>query len=313
MSYNMKKFHTKDWERIFQQCDINQKKLLNPFYSKYDFITDLYKQQLGKVPNLKSPSTFTEKQNYLKINKDIQKYYWQYADKHHVRQYVSQKIGHNYLIPSYLYTKKLTIADLENLPNKFVLKTTNGSGTNYIVQDKTKENLQKIVSYMNWLSTLKYGYMWGEFFYNKIRPGIVAEKLLLDEHGNIPDDLKCYCFRDRKGTKRKILYIERVIGDERYRVMFDENWKPIEYGSNFEKLDIKIKKPKNYREILSVFDKLSEDFSFVRVDLFLLGNKIYFGELTFIPTAGYMQFTDTKIDKLWGSWIDETIINKEKI
>ena len=88
--------------------------------------------------------------------------------------------------------------------------------------------------------------------------------------------------------------------------MFDENWQPVKYNnSNFSKLNIKLKKPKNAKEILNVIDKLSEDFSFVRVDLFLLDDKIYFGELTFVPTAGYMRFDDPKIDKLWGSWIGD--------
>ena len=85
--------------------------------------------------------------------------------------------------------------------------------------------------------------------------------------------------------------------------MFDENWEPININSSFAKLDIKLKKPKNYKEILHVIDKLSEDFNFVRVDLFILGSKLYFGELTFTPTAGYLKFEDDKTDLLWGSYI----------
>ena len=299
----MKEFHIKDWQAIFSRCNKNRRRLLlNPFYNKKKFVSELYKQRFGKEPNLDSPRSFSEKQNALKLDKEAQRNYWQYTDKNTVREYVSKKIGKKYLIPEYLYTNKLTLSDLQSLPNSFILKTTNGSGTNYIVQDKSKENLEEIVSYMNWLSKLKYGYMWGEFFYNGIKPGIIAEKLLLDKNNNIPDDLKCYCFKNTKG-KHKVLYIERVIGDKRYRIMFDENWKPVNYSSGFDILDIKIKKPKNYKEILTVIDKLSEDFNFVRVDLFLLGNRIFFGELTFIPTAGFMTFDDDKIDEMWGSWI----------
>lgn len=303
-SYDMKKMHIDDWKTVFSQCKKNRYKLIFcPFYTRKKFVIDLYKSHLGVVPNLNDPQTFTEKQNVLKLNRQALKSFSSLADKNLVKDYVATKIGRKYLIPQYFCTTNLNIQDLEKLPNKFVLKTTNGSGTNYIVQDKKKEDLSKVISYMEWLSNLKYGYMWGEFHYNKIKPAIIAEKLLLDDKGNIPDDLKCYCFKDKNNTRRKVLYIERVIGDERYRIMFDENWRPVDYKSSFSKLDIKIKKPKNYKEILQVIDKLSEDFNFVRVDLFLLGNKIYFGELTFFPTAGFMQFENPNIDKLWGSWI----------
>ena len=306
MSYNMKKMHVADWEGIFRIASRNRRKLLNPFYSRRQFIVDLYKQQLGREPNLSDPKTFTEKLNAFKVSERAPKKYWQYADKYHVREYVEDKIGKKYLIKNYLYTKRLTVADLEKLPNAFVLKTTGGSGTNYIVQDKEKEDLVEVARYLNWLSKLKYGYIWGEFLYNRVPRGIVAEELLTGKDGNIPDDLKCFCFRDDKGVRRKILYVERVVGDERQRIMFDENWKPVDYGgSHFKKLDIKLKKPKNSEEILHVIDKLSEDFDFVRVDLFLLDNRIYFGELTFVPTAGYLTFDDEENDELWGSWISD--------
>ena len=302
----MKKMHIADWQSIFDRSKKNQYKILfKPFYSKERFVAELYKAQLGKDLNLKTPTSFTEKQNVLKLNKRAYKDYHKYVDKYLVRDYVANKIGKKYLVPEYFYTKKLKVSDFEKLPTGFVLKTTNGSGTNYIVEDKTKEDLEKIVWYMNWLSKLKYGYIWGEFFYNRITPGIIAEKLLLDKNNNIPDDLKCYCFKDNLGRRRKVLYVERVIGDERHRIMFDERWRPVDYGGGFEKLDIKIKRPKNYQEILKVIDRLSEDFSFVRVDLFLLGDKIYFGELTFIPTAGYMRLKDEKTNQLWGSWMGD--------
>lgn len=303
MSYDMKKMHVADWERVFEVIAEHRQKLLNPFYSKRQFVIDLYKQQLGHEPSLENPRLFTEKLNAFKLNKYASRTYWQYADKHCVRDYVKSKIGEKYLIKNYLYTKHLTVEALEKLPKSFVLKTTGGSGTNYIVQDKSKEDLRRVASYLNWLTKIRYGYMWGEFLYNKTRPGIIAEKLLEDKDGNIPDDLKCFCFKDDTGVRRKILYFERVVGDERQRIMFDEDWRPVAYGCNFEKLDVKLKRPKNYKEILRVIDKLSEDFDFVRVDLFLVGDKIYFGELTFVPTAGYMKFTDNKIDALWGSWI----------
>ncbi len=299
----MTKMHTEDWERFFAQCKKNRRKLLNPFFSKKDFVILKYQEVMGQKPGLNDPKTFNEKLNAIKINDRLCNELWRYADKAEVRKYVAEKIGKEYLIPQYLCVEKITENDWDNLPNQFVLKTTNGSGTNYIVRNKDEENKKAVINYINWLTRLKYGYLWGEFHYNKIKPKVVAEKLLLDKKGEIPDDLKCYCFKDDNGVRRKVLYIERVVGDERKRLMFDEDWKVVDYGSSFGELDIKLEKPRNYKEILGVIDKLSGDFNFVRVDLFILGKKIYFGELTFVPTAGYMRLKDKKTARMWGDWI----------
>ena len=306
MGYDMKKMDIPKWESINSSIKYNKKKILfHPLYNKRKFVENLYQMQMGKELNLNNPKTFSEKLNAYKLNKKMMKLYGKYIDKNAVRKYIEEKIGKKYLVPQYFYKREIEKEDLEKLPNSFVLKTTNGSGTNYIVTDKKQEDLEQVCAYLNYLSKIEYGYIWGEFFYNYIRPGIVAEKLLLDEKGNIPDDLKCFCFKDNDGISRKVLYIERVVGDERERIMFNDKWEVIDYGCSFEKLDIPIKKPKNYKEILEVIDKLSEDFNFVRVDLYVMKEKIYFGELTFIPTAGYLKFDDEKIDLEWGSYIGD--------
>ena len=307
MSYDMKKIDNEKWNHYRNVIKENKKKLSKLFYTKKKLVCDLYFQNMNKDLNISNPVTFTEKITASKLDKKKMKLYSKYADKNEVRKYVSKKIGDEYLIKQYFAKEYITPNDLKKLPNSFALKTTNGSGTNYIVMDKNKENLDEICEYMNGLLDIEYGYIHGEFLYNYIKPKIVAEKLLTDSNGLIPDDLKCFCFQDDKGVKRKILYIERVIGDERKRIMFDENWEIVDYGCSFQKLNINIKKPKNYKKILKIIDKLSEDFNFVRVDLYILNNKIFFGELTFIPTAGYLKFDDDSIDSLWGSYIGSNL------
>lgn len=303
MGYDMKKMDMEKWNFYKELIRKNKLKFINPFYTKKRFVKDLYYKNMNKILNLENPVTFTEKLNKIKCDSKKMKEYSIYAAKDTSRDYVKEKIGKKYLIEQYFSKEKINVDDLEKLPNSFVLKCNNGSGTNYIVLNKKEENLQEICDYMNSLVKIEYGYIHGEFLYNYIKPRIVAEKLIIDKNNEIPDDLKCFCFQDNDGNKRKILYIERVIDDERYRIMFDENWRILDYGGSFEKLDIKIKKPKNYKEILHVIDKLSEDFNFVRVDLYVIGNNIYFGELTFIPTAGYLKFDDNKTDKIWGEYI----------
>ena len=305
MGYDMTKYSYELWNNFEYLAKKNKYKLL---FNKKKFIRDNYRAMIGKEIDLKNPKTFTEKLNANKINIKKAKRYSYYADKHKVRKYVKKTIGKKYLIEEYWAREKITPKDLEKLPNSFVLKCNNGSSSNYIVKDKKKENLEEICNYLNRLSRIKFGNIHGELLYNYIKPMIVAEKLMLDKNKKIPDDLKCFCFIDNDGNKRKILYYERVVGDDRKRIMFDENWEPVDINcTSFEKMDIELKKPKNHKEILDVIDKLSSRFNFVRVDLFLLDDKIYFGELTFIPTAGYLQFTDPDTDLLLGSYIGDNL------
>lgn len=310
MSYDMTKMDMTSWENYIKIAKKNKRKIkYNPFYNKKKFVSDKYKACFGKELDFNNPQTFNEKLNCFKVNDDLMKRISKYADKHQVKKYVRKKIGAKHIIKEYFYKDKITVEDLEKLPNQFVLKTTLGSGTNFIVKNKEKTDLQEVCNYMNFLTQLEYGYLHGEFMYNYGKNKIVAEELLVDEKNNIPDDLKCFCFQDNNGNKKKILYVERVIGDERERIMFDEKWNVVNYNSNFKQLEEKIPKPKNLKEIVKVIDKLSEEFNFVRVDLFLFNNIIYFGELTFIPTAGYLRFENPDHDLEWGSWIGN---NKEK-
>lgn len=309
-SYDMTKFSTESWENNVRVSKYNKRKILfHPLYNKTKFVKNIYQINMGKELDLNNLQTFTEKLNGYKVNKILMKKLAKYADKHDVRQYVKEKIGSKYLIKEYFCKDKITVEDLEKLPNGFVLKTTKGSGTNFIVKDKEHTDLQKVCDYMNYLTKLEYGYLHGEFMYNYGKNRILAEELLTDSENHIPDDLKAFCFQDNEGHKKKILYVERVIGDERARIMFDENWRPVNYDSNFDKLDEKIPRPQNLKKIVEIMDILSDDFNFVRVDLFVLNNKIYFGELTFIPTAGYLKFTNPAHDLEWGSFIGN---NKEQ-
>ncbi|MBU4480053.1 hypothetical protein KKG48_01245, partial [Patescibacteria group bacterium] len=45
---------------------------------------------------------------------------------------------------------------------------------------------------------------------------------------------------------------------------------------------------------------LSKGFDYIRVDLYNLEGKIYFGELTFHPGSGFSKFTPEKYDLIYG-------------
>ena len=301
--YNMANFHDEEWKSVNKLIRKHKKELIKLKFNKKKFIKKLYKEQMNRELDYDNPKSFTEKINCFKLDYKKSKYnYADLTDKNKVREYVKKKIGEEYLIPQLLCVKKLKKSHFDLLPNQFVLKANQGSGSNYIVKDKSKEDYDKICTYMNNFLKIKYQYIWGEYHYKDIKPMIVVDKLLMDKDGNLPDDIKCYCFNNGK-EKHKIIFQERIIGEERYRIMFDEKWNQVFINSSYKKLDVKLEKPKNYKKLLEIFDKLSEDFGFVRVDLFLFKDKIYFGELTFTPMAGYLKFDDYNTELLWGSWM----------
>ena len=74
----------------------------------------------------------------------------------------------------------------------------------------------------------------------------------------------------------------------KYLYYYDLNWNltDIETGlpGFFRRPDISFEKPKNLELMIEYSKKLSEDFAFVRVDMYNINNTIYLGEMTFSPS-----------------------------
>jgi hypothetical protein len=141
-----------------------------------------------------------------------------------------------------------------------------------------------------------YYYPSREWEYKKIKPCIIVEKLLQDESKNdILNDYKIHCFNG------KPLYIQTIFdrNTEVKEDWYDINWNLLDvyYFSPIKK---HIPKPKVLNELLKLSAILSKDFSYVRVDLYISQNKIYFGELTFHPYGGFMKFRPQEFDKILG-------------
>ncbi|MGB6128512.1 MAG: ATP-grasp fold amidoligase family protein [Psychrilyobacter sp.] len=261
--------------------------------------------------NLKSPKTFNEKIQHRKLYEN-NSLFSVCADKYAVREYVKNKIGGKYLIPLYLVTKKITEEQYKNLPETFVIKTTNGGGGSAVKIisnkfEKTKYK-DKLMEKMNSYVDIKIGKYTQEEFYDQIDGKIIAEKLL-NENDKLPFDYKLHCFNNSSGFE---CYIQ-VIGDRNFSKKdgevpykmdyFDDKWKKLGFDTGGERFDREIEKPKNLVEMVKLGKKLSEDFSYVRVDFYNIDGQIYFGELTFCPFGGFIKFNPQKWDyKLGEMW-----------
>lgn len=269
-------------------------------FGKKKLIMKYYNIKKGYTYDFDNPKLFTEKINSRKA--DNNPIYTLCADKINVREYVSKKIGKEYLIPVYFTANKLTSSLYDRMPNQCVLKTASGSGTIKIIYDKKNENKEQILKLMRKYQKVKFHYIWGEMFYKNIKNNIICEKLLLTDDGKVPTDIKVHCFRN--GYKNPKFFVQLEFdrfGDHR-RNIYDEKFNLLDLTTGLNRYEKKVNKPKNWNEIIEISKKLSEDFDYVRVDLYDFKGKIYFGELTFTHNAGFTEFSDKKYNKLWGNY-----------
>lgn len=251
----------------------------------------LYFRVFKKRLNLKRPRSLNEKILYLKLND----YYnnpliTQCADKVMVREYVKKK-GLSYILNEKLLVVSNPLEiDYSILPNKFVMKCNHCSGGNIICRDKAKLDIEKTNRQL--LEYLKEDY-WKEYAevnYKFIEKKIIVERFIETQNGNLPTDYRIMCCNGEP----KFLYLTTWgITDTLERYYLDCDWVSLDIGNT--KNLLKPEKPKKLSEMLDIARILSKDFKFVRVDLFNVEGKIYFGELTFTPTGALTKDFDNEI------------------
>jgi len=260
--------------------------------------------------NLKKPETYNEKINWLKLyyRNDLMPIC---ADKYTVRQYVKDK-GFKYILNE-LYWEGFNPENIpfDKLPNEFVIKVTNGSGKNIICKDKSELDQEKTIKLIKkWLSE-KYLPAYGEWFYDVIKPRIIIEKLLIDKDGNIPKDYKLFCFNNING-KYDVAFtgVDLDRFGNRRRNVYDKEWNFLKDVNLIVSNNpaVQIDKPKLYDEMKVIAKKLSKPFPHARIDLYIVDNQIYFGEITFTGAAGFGKINPIEFQKQMGDWIKLPIV-----
>ena len=258
-----------------------------------------YRLLMKKKIDLKKPKTFNEKLNWIKL------YYRKpimttMADKYEVKQYVSDVIGSEYVIPTIAIYDKWNDIDFDSLKAPFVLKTTHSSGVIKIVKDKESFDYETTKKKFNKSLKENYFYSCREWPYKNIKPRIIVEQFIKDsKEDNLPV-YKFFCFNGEP-------YLVQTIKNDKtsYETIdyFDMDWKLLKIKQNFENSDVPLDKPVNFEEMKALASKLSKGFPFVRVDLYSVDNKIYFSEFTFFSDAAYQRFYPDEWDLILGEKI----------
>ena len=254
--------------------------------------------KMGRRLDLNEPKRFTEKLQWYKLYYKNQLLI-QCVDKYDVRKYIEAKGFQDILIPCYGVFNSFDEIDWDALPNQFVVKDTLGGGGNAVVIVSNKEGysideLKRITT--KWVSKNPHkkggGREWP--YYSGKRHRIIIEKYIESEKQEGLVDYKFFCF----GGKCEFLYVmgNRKVGQSVSVSIFDRNFNKLPVLRVGDHPFIDAKRPKNYEELLYVAETLSKDFPHVRVDLYDINNKIYFGELTFYNASGYMKYEPDSFD-----------------
>lgn len=252
----------------------------------------IYFRGYQKKLNLKNPQYFGEKIQWLKLYGHLEELS-NYVDKYEVRKFVSKTVGDKYLNQLYGVYDSPDEIDYNNLPQKFVLKCTNGSGAVLICKDKDNLNKSEATRTMNkWLKDDFYK-MKKEPQYKNIKNRIIAEEYLEDESGALRD-YKFYCY-DGEPLYYGVFtdrYTDETVD------MYDMNGNKLEgvLNGGVKNSNFVLSQGDNFSEMVDVVKKLAKQFQFVRVDLYMANNNIYFGELTFTDGAGSDPFTPRSFD-----------------
>ena len=274
---------------------------LAPLFSDEKFVKWKYYLVFRKKLNLDSPQSFNEKLQWLKLN-DRHQEYTQMVDKYEAKKYVASIIGEEYIIPTLGVYNSFDEINFDELPNQFVLKCTHNSGGIVICKDKSTLNIEKSRKLMN--KWLKVNPFWKnrEYPYKNVKPRIIAEQYMEDESGYELKDYKFFCFDGNV----KLLFVAAdrgVEGEETKFDFFDTEWDHLPFTNGHPNSTKPVRKPENLEEMIAIAKKLSEGIPHVRVDLYNIRGKIYFGELTFFHWSGMTPFEPEEWDYKLGEYI----------
>lgn len=254
-------------------------------YIRYEYF-----KYTGRLFSKNRIETFSDRVFSWKIDKKLSDFSV-FVDKYRVRDFVSSKVGLSYLPKLIKVCRIADDFDLEEMPEKFVIKLNNGCGFNLVVTDKSMHNnntIRKLI--FDWLQSDFYSTS-KERQYKDVKQLVICEEYI-ESKGDLKD-YKFYCI---DGSIEFVQVIgERHNGTTKHNY-YSKEWKPLKISRGEYAMGEVEAKPSKFEEAVEVVEALCKSFSFVRVDLYIQ-DKVYFGELTFTPGNGYIEFFPSSYDR----------------
>ncbi|SDN19596.1 TupA-like ATPgrasp [Actinomyces ruminicola] len=255
--------------------------------------------------DLDNPRTLADKIHWLKLY-DSTPLKGRLADKFLVREWVSQRIGAEYLVPLLGVWDDPDDIDFDVLPDSFVLKATHGSGWNIVVHDKSELDVARtrrtLADWLTWRHAMRGGF---ELHYEFCEPRIVCEALLEDGSGGLRD----YKFMTFDGVVQFIFVVDGRHSNI-VRGTYLPGWvrAPFEYRGAAG-LAGEMDPPVRLDEMTRLAEELGKGFACARVDFYEVDGRVFFGEITFTDANGTSYFEPDVYDARFG---DKLVLPEKK-
>lgn len=291
--------HTDKWKKLI---DTNPKKAFEMKWNRF------YRE---KFP-WNNPRTLNEKVTWMAVMTDTSKW-TEYTDKYEVRKHIEELGLKDILTACYGVWDRAKDIEFDKLPEKFVLKCTHDCGSAVIIRDKSQMNREKVVDFLQCHLDVRYGYDSCEPHYTSIKPRVMAESLIeMDESEGFSSatavDHKIRCI-DGKAQYDFVCYDRSLeSGSGGSKTIYDlydiHTWQPMhQYLADPGVVYKNVPRPENLEEMIRIAEKISLGFPQVRVDLYNVHGKIYFGEMTFTAFSGMNNHFTKEFHRMTGDRI----------
>ncbi len=293
-----------DLRKIFSSKVRGKLMYLLSFLPDKLYLRIFYFSTTGKLINFKTPKGFNEKLQWLKVN-DRRPEYTKLVDKLAVREHIANVLGEEYLFPLLGKWESFEEIDFNTLPEQFVLKCNHDSGSTKVIKSKsslTQSDFEEMRAFYTKRLSRDFFYAGREYPYKGIKPYIIAEQLMTDENDKEKsiEDYKFFCFNGIP----KIMFVATDRATDCKFDFYDMDFNHLDLINIHPNTDKHIEKPKMFDEMKEIAAKLSKGMRHVRIDLYELNGKIYFGEYTFFHGGGFQLCQPPEWEHRLGDWID---------
>jgi hypothetical protein len=264
-----------------------------------------YRRHFGRWPNLREPRRFTERLLLYKLSTRGDPRLPRLADKVLVKDHVARRVGAQHVVATLWQGTQLPPRAERNWPPPFVIKSTHASMQYVFVGVGEVPDWTMIEDKADlWLSqTYEFGERQLEWHYKHIRPRLIVEPMLGDGR-TPPVDYKFGVFHGRV----KLIQVDEGRGGEQTRWLMSREWEPLPFNIRYPRGTTEPPRPAGLNEMIRIAERLGNEFEYVRVDLYNIAGRIYFGEMTFFPGAGLTYFDPPEGDYAMGEfWTREDL------
>lgn len=270
------------------------------------YLKAYYFFEMGRELNLDNPVLYSEKLQWLKIHGRKPEYVTM-VDKVKVKDYVVSLIGEDYVIPTLGVYDSFEDIKFDKLPDQFVLKCNHDSGNVIVCKNKQQLDINNARKVLTDALKTDYYLLGREWPYKNVKRKIMAESFLSAPNEPFYNhlgmtDFKFSCFDGK--VNDVMVCLERESKDTKF-YFFDKDWNLLRYNIRGKKAPdgFTIPKPQNFKKMVEIAEILSTNIPYLRVDLYNLAGKIYFGEMTFFPNSGFDRNLLEETEYIYGEMI----------